>query len=374
MFGDRSRIFTIGLAISWLLIVALPIIISVRSGQALIGLPLLGVVIWFAGLRLGRSLSPAVRADAEMRRGDYTAALERCQRALDVRGVGAWTGTRRLVWLNRCTLALWMLGRPDEALKTALEAVAISADPETLGNCAATLLALNRYTEASQMARLALSLSRERSISANAALAGATLARGLPAEAEALAQATFSDVQMLLPLARREHYVACLATLCRAQRELNRSAAASHAFEVLRKAPRHIQPLQALALVEEAERLATNNGASERAFETLTAAFERNAPYVLWYFTQPDSFAALRADPRFQRTLAAAEEREARLAARAPSGDAVTLALAHAEKNGHPRPAPQSRHIALYAQIITLTATLALLIWWTWAFFIAGSS
>ena len=114
------------------------------------------------------------------------------------------------------------------------------------------------------MARLALSLSRERSISANAALAGATLARGLPAEAEALAQAAFSDVQMLLPLARREHYVACLATLCRAQRELNRSAAASHAFEVLRKAPRHIQPLQALALVEEAERLATNNGASDR--------------------------------------------------------------------------------------------------------------
>lgn len=374
MFGDRSRIFTIGLAVSWLLIVALPIIISVRAGQALIGLPLLGVVIWFAGLRLGRSLSPAVRADAEMRRGDYAAALERCQRALDVQGVGAWTGTRRLVWLNRCTLALWMLGRSDEALKTALEAVTISADPETLGNCAATLLALNRYTEALQMARLALSLSRERSISANAALAGATLARGLPAEAEALAQAAFSDVQMLLPLARREHYVACLATLCRAQRELNRNAAASRAFEVLRKAPRHIQPLQALALVEEAERLASGSGASERAFQTLTAAFERNAPYVLWYFTQPDSFTALRADPRFQRTLAAAEEREARLAARAPSSDAVALALAHAEKNGHPRPAPQSSHIALYAQIITLTATLALLIWWTWAFFITGSS
>ena len=84
MFGDRSRVFTIGLASSWLLIVALPIIISVRSGQALAGLPLLGVVIWFAGLRLARALSPAVRADAEMRRGDYAAALTRCQRALDV--------------------------------------------------------------------------------------------------------------------------------------------------------------------------------------------------------------------------------------------------------------------------------------------------
>jgi tetratricopeptide (TPR) repeat protein len=367
-------VFTIGLASSWLLIVALPIIISVRSGQALAGLPLLGVVIWFAGLRLARALSPAVRADAEMRRGDYTAALARCQRALDVRGVSAWTGTRRLVWLNRCTMALWMLGRPDEALKTALEAVAISADPETLGNCAAALLALNRYAEASQMARLALSLSRERSISANAALAGATLARGLPAEAEALALAAFSDVQALLPLARREHYVACLATLCRAERELNRTEAANRAYEALRKAPRQMRALQALALVEEAERQAASDGNAERAFETLAAAFERNAPYVLWYFTQPDSFAALRADPRFQRTITAADEREARLATSAPSSDTVALALALAEKEGHSRPAPQSSHAALYAQIATLTATLTLLIWWTWSFFIVGSS
>ena len=374
MFGDRSRVFTIGLASSWLLIVALPIIISVRSGQALAGLPLLGVVIWFAGLRLARALSPAVRADAEMRRGDYAAALTRFQRALDVRGVGAWSGTRRLVWLNRCTMALWMLGRPDEALKTALEAVAISADPETLGNCAAALLALNRYAEASQMARLALSLSRERSISANAALAGATLARGLPAEAEALALAAFSDVQALLPLARREHYVACLAALCRAERELNRTEAANRAYEALHKAPRQLRALQALALIEEAERQAASDGDTERAFETLTAAFERNAPYVLWYFTQPDSFAALRADPRFQRTIAAADERESRLVASAPSSDAVALAFAQAEKEGHSRPAPQSSHAALYAQIATLTATLTLLIWWTWSFFIVGGS
>ena len=374
MSGDRSRVFSIGLAISWFLIVALPIIISVRAGQALMGLPLLGVIVWFAGLRLARSLSPAVRADAEMRQGNYAGALERCQRALDTQGAGAWTGARRLVWLNRCTTALWMLGRPDEALKTALEAVTISADPETLGNCAATLLALNRYTEASQMARQALALSRERSISANAALAAATLARGLPAEAEALAQAAFSDVQALLPLARREHYVACLAALCRAERELNRGEAANRAFEALRKAPRHLPSLQALALVEEAERQAASDGDAERAFQTLTAAFERNAPYVLWYFTQPDSFTALRGDPRFQRTITAAEERESRLAARAPSSDTVTLALAHAEKEGHPRPAPQSSYAALYAQIATLTATLALLIWWTWTFFITGSS
>ncbi len=64
-------------------------------------------------------------------------------------------------------------------------------------------------------------------MSANAALAGAMLARGLPAEAEALALAGFTDVQALLPLARREHYVACLAVLCRAERALKRNEAAA---------------------------------------------------------------------------------------------------------------------------------------------------
>lgn len=375
MNGDRSRVFTGGLAISWLLVVALPIIISVRTAQPFGGLPLLGVILWFIGLRLARLLSPAVRADAAMRRGDYESAAMRCKRALAVEGASAWTGTRRLVWLNRCTTSLWMLGQPDEALGTALEAVTISADPETLGNCAATLLALNRYTEAADAARLAQSLSRERSISANAALAGATLARGLPAEAEALALAAFTDVQALLPLARREHYVACLAVLCRAERALHRQDAAERAFELLQKAPRTIPSLQAVALVEEAERQAadtTDAAGKDLAFDTLSAAFERNQAYVLWYFTQPDSFKAMRGDPRFQRTITAAEERESRLAARAPSVEQVSLVLTHAQKSGHARPAPQSSHAALMAQILTLTATLAMLAWWTWSFFIGG--
>ena len=373
MSGDRSRIFTIGLAISWLLIVALPIVISVRANQSLMGLPLLGVVIWFGGLRLARVLSPAVRADADMRRGNYAAAVDRCQRALAIQGDGAWTGTRRLVWLNRCTTALWMLGRPDEALQTALEAIMISADPETLGNCAETLLALNRYTEASHAARLAQSLSRERSISANAALAGATLARGLPAEAEALALAAFSDVQALLPLARREHYAACLAVLCRAERALNREEASNRAFATLQKAPGSTEALQALALVEEAERQTNDTAGRDRAFELLTTAYERNAPYVLWYFTQPDSFTALRDDPRYQPTIASADEREARLAADAALPEQVALVLAQAQKTGHARPAPQSSRAALLAQIVTLAATLALLVWWTWSFFIGGT-
>ncbi len=332
MTGDHSRIFTVGLAISWLLVVALPIAISARTLQPFGGLPLLGIVLWFAGLRLARLLSPAPLADADMRRGDYAAALERCQRALAVEGANAWTGTRRLVWLNRCTIAQWMLGRPDDALNTALEAITISADPETLGNCAATLLALNRYAEATSMARLAQSLSRERSISANAALAGAALARGLPADAEALAMAAFTDVQALLPLARREHYVACLAVLCRAERALRRNEAAAGAFEALQKAPRNIPALQALALVEEVERQPTDAAGRDRAFAMLTDAFARNKSYVLWYFTQPDSFKALRDDPRFQQAIAAADEREARLSARAATVDQVALALATAER------------------------------------------
>jgi tetratricopeptide (TPR) repeat protein len=371
--GDRSRIFTIGLAISWLLVVALPIIISVRLEQSLYGLPLVGVVVWFAGLRVARVLSPAVRADAEMRRGDYEAARMRCQRPLAVQGAAAWTGTRRLVWLNRYATALWILGRPDEALNAALEAVTISSDPETLGNCAATLLALNRYAEVSAAARLAQSLSRERSVSANAALAGAMLARGLPAEAEALALAGFTDVQALLPLARREHYVACLAILCRAERALKRTEAAAQAFEALQKAPRHVRALQAFALVEEAEREAIAGG-KERAFALLSEAYERNEPYVLWYFTQPDSFQWMRGDPLYVRAVAAADERESRLSEHAVPVEQVALVLAQAQKTGHPRPAPQASRAALAAQLLTLAATVALLTWWTWSFFIGGAS
>jgi tetratricopeptide (TPR) repeat protein len=371
--GDRSRMFAVGLAISWFLIVALPIIVSVRTTQSWEGLPLLGVVVWYLGLRLARLISPAVRADTYMRYGNYAAAAARCRSALAVTGIGAWTGTRRLIWLNRYTTALWMLGKPDEALTAALEAMSISSDPETLGNCATALLALNRYTEAAGAARLAQSLSRERSVSANAALAGATLARGLPADAEALAMAAFTDVQALLPLARREHYAACLAVLCRAQRALKRDDDATQTFIALQKAPGPIQALQALALVEEAERLSAASEGRDRIFELLTDAYERNAPYVLWYFTQPDSFKALRDDPRYQKTIAAADAREVEVSTGAPSVEQVAVTLASARKTGHARPARQSSQAALLAQIATLSATLALLTWWTWAFFIGGA-
>src|SRR5436305_549624 len=124
MVGDRSRIFTIGLIASWLALVAAPIIVSVALNQPAAGLPLLGVVVWFIMLRLARQLSPAAYADALMRRGKYAKALARCDRALSLTGRSAWTGPRRLVWLNRRTATLLGLGRADEALQAALDAMA----------------------------------------------------------------------------------------------------------------------------------------------------------------------------------------------------------------------------------------------------------
>src|SRR5262249_10183511 len=46
--GDRSRLFTIGLAASWSLVVALPLVASVWLGRAANGVPLFGVVLWIA--------------------------------------------------------------------------------------------------------------------------------------------------------------------------------------------------------------------------------------------------------------------------------------------------------------------------------------
>ncbi len=216
--GDQSNLFVSALAVSWLVFIGVPITISIATGNAALGLPLVGVVLWFALLRVARWLSPPSRADARLRRGDYAGALKRCDRALAVKGRTRWEGPRRLIWLNCRITALLALGRPAEALATALEAIQISADPETLANCAASLLYLNRYEEAATVARRVLVLTRERSISANATLAAVMLSLGRPAEAEALARAGLVDIESLLPTIHPEHYVACLAALCRAER------------------------------------------------------------------------------------------------------------------------------------------------------------
>ena len=186
---DQSRIFTYVLAITWLVGVGMPILYSLISGNPAMGVPLLGVVFWFLLVRVARWLSPASQADSLMRRGRYAEVLALCDRALAVEGMGAWVGTRRLVWLNRRTTALISLGQEDTALLAALDALAVSADPETLGNCAMALLRLNRYDEAAAMGRLALSLTRERSVLCQGVLAMVFLAEGKPAEAEATASA-----------------------------------------------------------------------------------------------------------------------------------------------------------------------------------------
>src|SRR5262245_20527737 len=142
LVGDSSRLFAVALAASWLLLVTLPLVLSIAVGQPAQGLPLVGVLVWFVLLRVARWLSPAARADALLRRGRAAEALAVADHALSVKGRLAWTGTRRLVWLNRRTNALLDLGRTDEALQAALEAVELSPDPETLANLSLVLLRL----------------------------------------------------------------------------------------------------------------------------------------------------------------------------------------------------------------------------------------
>lgn len=373
LVGDRSRLFSIGLAAAWLLIVALPILLSISKGQSAFALPLLGVVVWFVLLRGARVLSPAARADAYIRRGRYKEALTLSDQALSVEGAGAWTGLRRLVWLNRRTAALLGLGSPAAALGVALLALDISSDPETLANCAAALLRLNRYQEAAGAARLALALTRERSVSANATLACVMLQRGMPAEAEALARAGLVDVQALLPLVRREHHVACLAALLRAEQAQGRKQMAQQLLVQLRQVTAPAPRLRAVALMAEADTLPDTSEANAAGFKLLDDAFELDKNYVLWYVAQSGTIPHLREDPRLKLFLQASEKKLELLDEAAPNLQRMSLALAAAQQRAHTRPAPQSSGEALVVQVLTLTGTLALLSWWIWRFFLVGA-
>lgn len=408
---DYSSLFTRGLIGVWLLAVALPLVVSLLLGQPGGGIPLAGVVLWFVLLRAARWLSPPVRADAFMRRGKYAEALALCDQALAARDEGAWTGGRRLIWLNRRTSALIGAGRAGEALVTALEALEVSADPETLGNCAMALVRLNRYDEAIAAARLALSLSRERSVVGNAALALALLARSLPAEAEALARAGLEDATSLLPFVRPEHYALCLAALCRALRAQNapavlvtdpgatstsaserpdaapaapsrplagagavgRNAQAARYLDQLRDATRGSPYLRAIALLEEADALAEAAGAEERVFSLLAEAHRLAPEYALWFVAQPATFDRLRADERLAPYLSAAAARIEAERAAVPNAELVELELANARGAARPRPAPQSSREAMLVQVATLAGTFALLLIWAYRFFIAGA-
>ena len=380
---DLSQRFTLLVLISWTAAVAVPITISLALNQPANGLPLVGVVVWFAAVRLGRWLSPAGRADALIRRDLYADALALCDRALAVEGPGAWIGARRLVWLNRRTIVLLALGRADEAARTALEALDLSADPETLGNCSLALLRLNLYDDTVSAARLALSLTRERSMLAHATLASVVLARGMPAEAEALARAGTEDARALLPLVRQEHYILCLAALCRAARGVARlplpphhaklAQATQHNLEELRAVAKKSRHLKAIAQAEEAESLSESLATRERAFAELDAALQGWPDYVLWLIAQPGTFAALRGDERFARLAAKSAERLVELRHAGPTAQTVAASLAAAEQRARPRPARQASSLALVTQVITLSSTFALLLLWTWRFFIAVS-
>jgi len=405
---DYSRLFTRGLIGVWLLAVALPLVVSLLLGQPAGGIPLAGVVLWFVLLRAARWLSPPVRADAFMRRGKYTEALALCDQALAARDEGAWMGARRLIWLNRRTSALLGAGRAGEALVSALDALEVSADPETLGNCAMALVRLNRYDEAIAAARLALALSRERSVVGNAALALALLARGLPAEAEALARAGLEDATSLLPFVRPEHYALCLVALCRALRTQNapavlvtdpgtgetserpdaapaapsrplagagaagRSAQAARYLDQLRDAGRGSPYLHAIALLEEADTLAEAAGGEERVFSLLAEAHRLAPEYALWFVAQPATFDRLRADERLAPYLSASAARIEVERGAVPNAELVELELANARGAARPRPAPQSSREAMLVLVATLAGTFALLLIWAYRFFIAG--
>jgi hypothetical protein len=397
---DQSRIFTYILAITWLIGVAMPILASLISGNPAMGVPLLGVVFWFLLVRVARWLSPASQADSLMRRGRYAEVLALCDRALAVEGMGAWVGTRRLVWLNRRTTALISLGQEDTALRAAIEALEVSADPETLGNCALALLRLNRYQEAAVAGRLALSLTRERSVLCHGVLAMVMLAEQKPAEAEATASAGLEDSRALYPFARLERYAICLAATARAIREQVRHRVPEDQLEYSRKAGRHGQPeilsgpeivkvrtaretsligdlskvarrttlFRAMAQLEEADSQSDRAEQTAHVLSLVKSAHELAPAYCLWFVEQPGTFSRLEQDPYLESLRAESQALFASWSEHVPDAKTVKEALDAAEAEAQARPGRQASYQALMAQLITLGSTFALLLVWTWRF------
>lgn len=371
--GDRSQPFILALLLSWLGLIGLPLVFSLVTGNLYGGLPALGVVLWFVLLRVARWLSPPVRADRLMRQGRYAEAIAWCDRALSVAGQGMWRGGRRLIWLNRKATAELALARGEDALTTALEAMAISTDPQTLSTCAATLLLLNQNDEAEDAARLALQLTRERSVSANATLATILLARGQPADAEAHARAGLRDIEMLLPLVKPEHHVTCLLALSRALRaQGNLRAGQKYARRAARVAGRR-PALRAMADIERAEYLAQASGDFPQAIALLRTAAAEAPQYLRWYASQPGTLARLRTEPIATALLAQVDAQEPRPVTE-PTLHWVRLALEKAAGSGRMRPAAQSSREALRAQLVLLAGTALILAVWAWHFYLSVAS
>lgn len=380
--GDQSRLFTLALSASWVACVALPLAASELLRRPFHGLPLFGVAFWFVLLRLARGISPAAHCDRLLARGQYTEAEALCARELAVEGSRAWRGNRRLSWLNRRSNALLGSGRLSEALTSAMEAVSARPDAETLAICAQCLLWLNRYDEAGRVARLALTLTRERSINAIAVLANVYIAHGQPAQAQALASAGLNDISALLPFVQPAHHVALLAALCRAERALDQTSATGDRLRTLQHLARRNPMLLAMALMEEVDSFAPAEGsAREQAFATLEKAVWLAPHVVCWYLAQPFALYEMRDDMRFAHLAEQAHSEWVRLATRddvapdvgAPPAAFVDVELAIAEEAGFAKPAAHASRRALAAQGITLAGTLLLLVLWTWQFFLLGT-
>ena len=366
--SDRGAAFAIIAALAWLGLVALPLLLSLALGQPASGLPLLSVAAWIVFLRVARRISPPARADRLLRRAHYAEALAVCDAALAVTGAGAWVGRRRLIWLNRRTAALLGLGHFDEALLSALRAMELSPDPETVATCALALLRLNRYEDAITVARLVSGRTHNRSVRANATLAACMLARGQPAEAEALASASLADVEALSPYVRRESYAACLSALVRArlaQGRLDEPDGARAALARLRRVAGSDPAARAVTLLETAALLAAGGARASETDEVERLARQARAlapGYALWRLTQTDA-------PPTSMTAYLAGGLRAQMA-RAPSSEEVAALLRQAQTAMRSRPPTLSNATALLAQIVTVAATLALLTLWMLNFFI----
>lgn len=380
--GDRNQLFTLALGTSWVVCVGLPLVISIWLRRPFGGVPLFGVLIWFLLLRLARRISPTAHCDRLIARGDYTQAEAICERELALEGPSAWRGNRRIAWLNRRSNALLGTGRLSEALTSAMEALSTRPDAETLAIGAQCLLWLNRYEEAGQLARLALTLTRERSINALSVLATVLISQGQPAEGKALAIAGLSDISALLPFVQPAHHVALMASLCRAERSLNETAHTRARLRTMRRLARHNAMLRALALMEEADSFAPAEGAErEQVFGAVEQAIWLAPHVVCWYLAQPYTLYEVREDLRYPHLAGRARAEWLRVAARgtaapdqgAPPKAFVVMELAIAADKGYARPAAHASRRALAAQGITLACTLLLLVLWTWQFFLAGS-
>ena len=198
---------------------------------------------------------------------------------------------------------------------------------------------------------MALTLTRERSVLAHATLAHVLLARGRPAEAEAAASAGAEDARALQPLVRQEHYVLCLAALCRAVRPIKTGSVAPRAARSSGTTPNSVAPARRIAGCSARWRRRRRPSASAprprattRALKLLDSAVHDSLDYTLWLIAQPGTFAGLAHDAHFALYAAQAAERMTMLQASGPASEAVALALAAAEETAQPRPAYAIEH------------------------------